>query len=289
MVICPQCAKLVDDTSNTSCPHCFTQLAAPAPQPGAAPVGQPTSGQPYPVQPPAPQQYAPQLSRSGGTRVSLTGEVIEDHGQAGSSPSFVGGAAAPRPPIGVSSRPVGLAKPKAAYGSRTEAPAKSGSPIVPILLGLVLLGGVGAGGWWFLMPHSNPKTVVQKFDTAIAAQDWKTLYTLIEMPSEDKAKYPSADEFATTMSDQVSKIRSNPIGGTFVDAFLKAYQTAQTGDATITGDTATVPVTLTVSLAAMGKTSDQTSTQQIPLKKVNGVWKIDGIQGALSGAGALGK
>ena len=157
-----------------------------------------------------------------------------------------------------------------------------------VVIGLLVLGGLGAGGWWFLRPHTSPKTVVQQFDTAIGAQDWKTVYTLTEMPPEEKKKYPTADAFAAFMTGELDKARANPLAGAAVDAFTKAYQAGQVGEPKIEGDTATVPVTMTFSLAVMGVKKETTSTQQIPLRKINGAWKIDGMKGAMGGAGAPG-
>lgn len=290
MLICPRCAQQVDETAHAACPHCFTPLPAAGFQAEVPAAGQIPHGQSSPGQPLAPPAYAPQLSRSGGARVSLTGEVIDDHAASASPPSYVGGGAPARPPIGIAPRPEGTVSRIVSRGVPVpEARAKSGgAPIVVFLIGLLVLGGLGAGGWWFLTPHSSPKAVVQKFDTAIAANDWKTLYSLIEMSADAKSQYPNADTFASSMTDQLAKARSNPLGTAVVDAFTKAYQTAQIGEPTVTGDSATVPVTITISLSLMGTTRDKTSTQQVPLRKVNGAWKIDGLQGALSGAGVPG-
>jgi hypothetical protein len=212
----------------------------------------------------------------------LTGEVIHDDAAA-PPPHYVGGGASMRPPGGAAPQRVGLAQPRPAYGaSRTEAPAKSGGgTVVAVVLGLLVLGGAGVGGWWFLTPHTTPRMVVQQFDTAIAAQDWKTVYTLTDIPADSKSKYPDATAFASDMTTQIEKVHSNPMFGPAVDAAFKAYQTAQVGEATITGDTAVVPITLKMSLPVMGQTIEKSTDQQIPLRKVNGAWKIDGLKGAI--------
>ena len=283
MVSCPRCAQQVDETTRTTCPHCFTPLSAT----GAPPTGQPPPGPPasgMPGQPPPPQSYAPQLNRSAGTRVSLTGEVIEDNASA-PPPSYVGGGAPVRPPVGVAPRPGPPAASRAAYGaSRTEAPAKSGGgKAVGILLGLLIVGGLGTAGWFFLMPHTNPKEVVQKFDTAVAAQAWKAAYPLVELSSDMKTKCPDASAFAGYMTSEVDKMRAVPMANAIVDAALKSYQTAKVGEPTIDGDSAKVPVSLRLSISGMGTTIERPVDMNVPLRKVGGTWKIDGIKNAVPG------
>jgi len=283
MVSCPRCAQQVDETTRTTCPHCFTPLSSSgAPPVGQAPPGQPTSG--MPGQPPPPQSYAPQLNRSAGTRVSLTGEVIEDNASA-PPPSYVGGGAPVRPPVGVAARPAGSAASRAAYSpSRSESPTKSGgSKVIGIIFGLLVLAGLGAGGWFFLMPHSNPKEVVQKFDAAFAAQDWKAAYPLVELSSDMKTKCPDAAAFATYMGGQVDKLRSVPMTNAIVDAAIKGYQNAQVGEPTIDGDSAKVPLALKLSISGLGTQIERPVDLSVPLKKIGGTWKIDGIQNAIPG------
>lgn len=247
------------------------------------PPAQPQPG--APGQPQPPQTYAPQLSRSAGTRVSLTGEVIDDNAGSAPPPSYVGGGQALRPPVGAPPRTGGPASARAAYGApRSEAPAKSsGGIVVAVLAGLLVLGGLGAGGWWFLTPHTTPKMVVQKFDTAIGAQDWKAVYPLVELSPDIKAKCPDATAFASYMTAEMDKARSVPMGGGVVDGVIKAYQTAQVGEQKIEGDSATVPITLKLSIAVLGMTSEKAIEQQIPLHKVNGAWKIDSLKSAIPG------
>lgn len=245
------------------------QTPPPQPYPGAQ--GQPLYGAPVPPPPPA---YTP--TPAPGTRVSLTGEVIESKAPSGPPPSYVGGGAA---------RPVGTARPTTSRRDfSTEAPAKSGGGagmVAGILLALVLIGGGIGAGWWFLVPHSNPKTVVQQFDTAFGSQDWKTVYNNMTMPDSEKSKYKDADAFAKDMTDNMQKARANPLGATILDAVFKAFQSAQVGEPTITGDTATVPVKMTISASVMGQNINRSMDNKIPLVKVNGVWKIDGSKGMM--------
>jgi hypothetical protein len=295
MVTCQRCAQQVDETTRSTCPNCFTPLPAPglqpvAPLPVPGPSPQAYPGAPGSAQPPQ-QPYPPQPSRNPGTRVSLTGEVVEQNGPSAPPPSYVGGGAAGRPPAAMAPRSGGPASSRSAYASpRSEVPAKSGGAgkFVVTIACLLVLGGLGVGGWWFLRPHISPKTVVQQFDTAIATQDWKTVYMLVEMPADTKSKYPDANAFATDITDKLQQAKSNPMSAALVDSLIKAYQSAQVGEPTIDGDSAKVPVTMKISVAFLGKTTEQTSTQQVPLRKVNGAWKIDGLQGAITGAGKLG-
>jgi len=238
-----------------------------------------------PSQPPPPQSYAPQLNRSAGTRVSLTGEVIEDNAGSAPPPSYVGGGAPVRPPVGVAPRAAGPAASRAAYSpSRSEAPTKSGGgKVIGIIFGLLVLAGLGAGGWFFLMPHSNPKEVVQKFDAAVAAQDWKAAYPLVELSSDMKTKCPDASAFAGYMTDQVEKARAVPMTNAIVDAAIKSYQTAMVGEPTIDGDNAKVPLSLKLSISALGNTIERPVDLSVPLRKVGGTWKIDGIKNAIPG------
>ena len=283
MVSCPRCAQQVDETTRTTCPHCFTPLSAIA----APPVGQPPTGQTLsgtPGQSPPPPSYAPQLNRGAGTRVSLTGEVIDDDASV-PPPNYVGGGASVRPPVGVASRPIGLAAPRPAYGaSRSEAPAKSGGgKVVAVILGLLVLGGLGAGGWFFLMPHTNPKEVVQKFDAAVAAQDWKAAYPLVELSSDMKTKCPDASAFAGYMTAEVDKLRAVPMTNAIVDAAITSYQTAQVGEPTIDGDSAKVPLSLKLSISGLGTTIERPVDMSVPLRKIGRTWKIDGIKNAIPG------
>jgi hypothetical protein len=255
--------------------------AAPPTQP---PPVQPSSG--ISGQPSVPPSYAPQMSRAAGTRVSLTGEVIDDGAASAPAPSYVAGGAAVRPPMGVPPRSGGTAASRTAYGSpRSEAPAKvgDGRVVTAVLVCLLLLGGLGAGGWWFLMPHSNPKTVVLQYDKALAAQDWKTLYGLVELSAATKSKTPDAASFATEMTQMTDKFRANPLAAGMVDSFFKAYATAQIGEPTITGDTATIPVTLKMSFSFAGTTKDDSTTLPTSLRKINGLWKVDWSGSAFSG------
>ena len=289
MVTCPRCAQPVDESTRSTCPHCFTPLPAPgAPQAGPPPS---PAAQPLPGAQGQSPAYVP--SRNPGARVSLTGEVIDQNAGSAPPPSYVGGGAPVRPGLGAPSHQARPPASRSTYASsRPAEKAKAGGGgIAAALVGLLVVVGLGAGGWWFLRPHTSPKVVVQQFDTALAAQDWKALYAVVEMPPETKSKYPDAAAFESSMTAQMKSAQLVPGMGAVIDSYFKAFQTAQVGEPTITGDSATVPVTLKLAIPAFGSAPEQTNTQQIPLRKINGAWKIDGLQGALNGsvgAGAAG-
>jgi hypothetical protein len=286
MVACPRCAQQVDETTRATCPHCFTPLSGPVPSPPPTQTLPVQSSPGISGQPAAPSTYAPQVSRAVGTRVSLTGEVIDDGAASALAPSYVGGGPAARPPVGAPPRTGGAVASRTAYGAtRLEAPAKAGggNVVAAVLIGLLLLGGLGAGGWWFLTPHSNPKTVVLQYDKALAAQDWKSLYGLVELSAATKSKAPDAASFAAEMTRMTDMFRANPLAAGMVDSFFKAYETAQIGEPTITGDTATVPVTLKLSFSFAGTTKDDSTTVPTSLHMINGLWKVDWPGSAFSG------
>lgn len=264
-------------------------LASGAPVNPAAP---PSSGipgiynQPAPpaggVPPPMPTGIRP------GVRVSLTGEVI-DSGmpEAAPPPNYVGGGS-PIPPTmprpGAPPRPGGPVHP-AARRMAMETPAQSsGNGAVMAIVVILVLALVGVGGWWLLThrsSNSNPKTVAQRFMNAFKSMDWKTMYELADDSSTDKAKYPNAQAFADDMNNKINQ----PGVGAFVKVIMDGIKEIKVGEATITGDTATVPVTVTVSM--MGQ--EQTQTSSMTLKKTSGGWKVSsGGMNGVGGGGGMG-
>ncbi len=251
-------------------PYPAQQPYPPQPMPGAM---QPPAGG-YPGMMPQAQHHPSNPpTMNPGARMSLTGEVVEQRANSGPPPNYVAGGAAQQPPMN------GMARPTGAYGvaRRVEqAPARSGGKTVAIVLVvLLLLGGVGAGGWWFLTQLSNPVTTAKIFCKATATEDWKTVYTVMNLPEEMKTQYPTPDSFATALTSNMQTIKGMPLIGDAVTATLSAYKDAKFGEATITDDTATVPVTLTVTLTMLGQSKTTTSTNPMKLKKVNGMWKVE--------------
>jgi len=194
---------------------------------------------------------------AGEVRVSLTGEVLEV-----AQPSRPASASAGMPqPV---RSPGGGAAPVRSSYSRpafVQEPAKSGgSPAV------LLLGGGGAAGWFFWQKSHGPAVPVERLFTALKNKDWKTMYK--DVPDSQKSMVPE-DKFADLMNMVTSQ------------ATLKEFKV---GDANVTGDKGTVSVTITADRA--GKSVTQ--TQQIPVEKVGGEWKIASGQGG-GGMGALMK
>jgi len=177
MVTCPRCQQPVDETVRTSCPLCFTPIpqttvasgplaghltdpASPAAPsldyqlPGVSPTAsppQPNYMQPSPPPPGSlPMPAAPRPLMNPGSRVSLTGEVIDSGAPQAPPPSYVGGAgpamSAPRPtaPGAPARNTISARRPQ------ETAPARSGaSPVVGIVIAIVVILGGGVGGWYF--------------------------------------------------------------------------------------------------------------------------------------------
>lgn len=289
MVHCPNCEQPVDETVRTTCPLCFAPLtgatpippapddedeavgpapaapataagaAIPAPQP--APAAEPRVAAPLtPVSISGAAQAVPislptGAARAAGTVVSLTGEIINTN-------STLPAQAAAGP-----ARPSAL--PRAAPSERWNMEAQGSAPRrgskagALVLVLLVLLGG-GFGGWYWWMHRSDPKATTQQFVTALTNGDWKTVYNLSDLPAKVKSKYPTADAFAAAATQNPAKVQAGL-------ALVKKLLTSATiGDATVSGDTATVPITLHIT--ALGTSRDVTS--QVHLKNDSGEWKI---------------
>ena len=305
MVVCSRCGHQVDETRMQACPLCATPLPHPnaAQQQGqsAAPPGQPMASQ-MPPQPssgipgvPSAGGYAPQGMPSSplippGARVSLTGEVYEPNAPQTPPPSYVGGGGGLPPRPGMAPpRPGAPNAPRPAsspYRRETAATARSGSggAIVAVLLVLLLLGGGGFGGYWYWTHRTNPKDQTQKFCNALKAQDFKAMYELTDRGADN-----------TTEEQFESKLKQtfNALPGLF-DAMKNLTYTA--GEATINGDTATVPVAISgnISLSLMGQTINQAvnNKMNISLKNDSGIWKItsngSSFGGSLGGGGGGG-
>jgi hypothetical protein len=112
--------------------------------------------------------------------------------------------------------------------------------------------------------------------SAFQKKDWKTVYNLMELPPEQKSQLTEA------MFSQVMQMVGNMVT-------LKSYKI---GEVENKGDTATVKVTATASTPAlMGQPAgDKTGTNDIPLKLVDGKWKIDisAARGGMPGLGGIG-
>jgi hypothetical protein len=300
MINCPRCEQPVDETVRTTCPLCFTPLRpepdAAQPQPGvasppaapgpgglggaygaspAAPLYQsaaPSLG--APVQPMAMPLNAPAASpgRSQNTRMTLNGDIIE----APPTPSAAapaGGNYAPRP---------GAPRPNYSTPARAETRTKSGggSSVAIVLVLLVVLGGGSFGGYYWWTHRSTPKETVTKFLNALKTQDWKTIYEQTELNDQMKSQYTSAQDFADKTKAQLD---SKPGAGQLISSLFSGMKFEVQEPKDNDGNTASVPVKLTVSI--LGR--DVTQTQNIKVKNIDGAWKVSSDVGA-GGMGALG-
>lgn len=141
---------------------------------------------------------------------------------------------------------------------------------------MLLLAGGGAFGFWYWQKQQAPTRAAEEFMAAFKSKDWKKFYNLIEFPEAAKAQLDE-QKFVTAMG----------LVGNMVT--LKSYKI---GAMENKGDTATVKVTATVSTPAMMgmPAGDKTNTNDLPLKLVNGKWKLDatGAGGGMPGLGPLG-
>lgn len=308
MVICSRCQQPVDETVRKTCPLCFTPVAgvpsaqSQEPSPLGAPLqgyapGQPLTGgspqvdNPMPMPGMAPNPYPsanpvppgapmPPPTARPGTRVSLTGEVIDSSmpGQGTSSPSYVGGAPGGRQSAPGTARPTNISRPEV----QPQTKSGGGAGIVA-LLAILVLAAAGVGGWWFITNRTNPKDQAKLILTASLKQDTNTLYPLIKMNEEDAKKYPDAQTLKKEIDGQIQKARATPIVGSMVDALLKSAKenvgTIVVGEPVFDGGKATVSGSYKINIPGVG---DQ--TQQVNMKMVNdmGVWKLDATEGVVN-------
>ncbi len=263
---CPRCGSGVA-AEKTECPICGAVLPPPEQRPGAprgltapvAPSGppplqtdEPVAGIPglplNPEEAPSPNYLQPNYLQpgqpgapsTGSLRVSLTGETHE-----APAPSRTVGLNGSDP---IPRRPV----------ERERAPAKFGTgAIVAVVLLILVLAG-GAAGWWYWQKQHAPAQTVDRFFEAVQKKDWKTVYNMLEFPEGQKKV--SEDQFTMVMGT---------LGSLFV---IKEYKIDKVET---NGDTASVTVTVTTGVG--GKSTTQTAP--VPLKRVNGVWKLDAAPG----------
>ncbi len=285
-------------------------LNAPDP-PAYGQTPQPLAGGGIPGLPNPPQTAVPpQAPGQLGGRVSLTGEAIPLEAPAPTQvmrppsaiyPGAVPGAP-PLPPNAVppgrpTGRPAGsegvtLPRSKAKLARRSGSPGMVvGSIISAIILIVIAVGAIGGfiserqgNGFSFfgLFASSDPKAQVDKFFTSLAKLDLKGIYETTEV---DKTKFPTEQDFVDKTQAEIDK---NPMIKGFLTGFLSAIKVT-TGEPTIDGDTASVPVTI-----SMGNNKSFSQQQTIKLKKIDGVWKIPaqgspfGMPGGGGGGGNFG-
>ena len=134
----------------------------------------------------------------------------------------------------------------------------------------------GGWFWWSHRPGATPTDTVQRVLTAFSTDDYKSMYNLIDLPADQKTKYPDAQAFEDAVKTQMKTVDNSPLSG-MVKSLKDTMKQAKIGEAKIDGDTATVPITMHVSLFGVNKDV----SQNISLKHTDGIWKISG-----NGAGA---
>ena len=249
MVQCPQCQSLVDERVNRVCPKCFATLSSQA-----APT-QPPQG----AAPPAPTLGTPPGAVRANTRVSLTGEVLED-APAARPPANSPYAAPQMPRPNMSAVPPRAAP--SAYGRRETQPDNSDKKALAINLTVIflLLALCGGGGYWKWMHRTEPKAQVTRYIHAIQWLDWGVVWDLSATRPGNKARY----EFVGMMKD---KFDNNGVINIMARKSMDEIP-FEIGEATISGNEATVPVT-------RGATkTDDAKSMQLKLTNYGGVWKI---------------
>ncbi|HLV81849.1 MAG TPA: hypothetical protein VKT32_16295, partial [Chthonomonadaceae bacterium] len=236
----------------------------PAAQDLNAPSVPPAAPNPMGALPPMPAAPQPAVRRT------LTGEIIQEPPSAAAPPppqpgGYAGSAPAPGAPgLGVRPAPPNVVT----MARRQERPAASRSsagPIAGALAAIVLLGLVGFGGWWFVTHRGpSPKGQADKFLAASKALDFKGIY---ETADVDKTKYPTEQSYVQNAQEHIDKVPA-PLKS-LLTSLLSGSQ-FKTGEPTIQGDTATVPVTQTISFRGQS----QTMTADLRLSKVDGIWKV---------------
>jgi len=137
---------------------------------------------------------------------------------------------------------------------------KSSVGVVLLVLLILIVAGAAAGYWYW--QQTRPAAAVSLFMQSVNDKKWDAVYDQIELPSQAK-QMVSKDMFVSVMGMVGAKLKveSYTISGTKID-----------------GDTAKVTVASTVSVGE----KRSTSTGDLSLKKVDGVWKIDATSGAPS-------
>ena len=126
---------------------------------------------------------------------------------------------------------------------------------------------------WQWMRANSPVTVVDRAGQAIKASDWKTVYHLIDW-SEDQKKMLDESRFVT-------------LAGIYSKVYV--LQDYQIGSPNVTGDTATVPVTMTAKISSLVSTKTKTDKADVKCRKVEGEWKLTpDLKSGLLGLSSLG-
>lgn len=227
-------------------------LPSQAPPPGSMPAG----GGPGPYGNPVGQQPVQRTH----TRVSLTGEVIEDEAPA-QQPNSV-----PLPQPGPANHGMPAGATRAAYpGSYarrdTELPGSGDKALmINLTVFFVFLVLCVGGGYWKWTHRTNPKSQVERYLHVVQWLDWGVVYDLSATPPGNRSRH----DFISWMNDKYDN------NGVLKIIARHAYEQAKftVGEPTIEGDEATVPVSMSMVIVETKK------PLLLKLKNFGGVWKI---------------
>jgi hypothetical protein len=155
-----------------------------------------------------------------------------------------------------------------------------------VIVLVILIGGGGAGFWWW-QKQQAPKKAAEKFGTALVAKNWGDLYDATYLSPEIEG------QLKTVMNGAKDGKQAFTMAMTLAGANTQ-FKDLSVGAASITNDSANVGFTITQVTNGQSKTD----TIDMPLKLVDGVWKVDLVAfqqkavmktiGGAGGAGAAG-
>jgi hypothetical protein len=145
--------------------------------------------------------------------------------------------------------------------SRPERSSSASIVIVVVLL-LVIAGGAGAY-WWFVFRPSTPQFAAARFLDAANAGDTKTTIDMLYIAPEMRSMPGFSPEALQQGAAMGTQFRKKGAGQQSISYKI--------GETTVTGDDATVKVTVT----SPASVSAGAQTQDLALKRVDGHWKVD--------------
>ena len=230
----------------------------------------------------APPVYGQPSSQSpiglGGapTRTTLAGDVIDDSAPTTYGHPGSGGPMAAGPPSGPTTmRPAGPTTSAPRRGSIHSRPAAMegreprGFPVVALVLSLLVLGGAGAGGWYWYNNRTNPKDQTVKMLQAFKALDYKEMYRLVALSPELQKEMPNAEAYEARSKQEIEG--ATPQQKQLIEMVLRGITDISAGEPTITGNTAVVPTSVTITM--MGQ--NVKFKGQSKMIREGGIWKFD--------------
>jgi hypothetical protein len=215
----------------------------------------------------APMGAAPMAG--GEVRVTLAGDVYEvpPPSARGTGPGGYNAASGGRPgPAGAQSRP-GPTRPR--YGLPAEQEERSGGvPIWGLLIVLLIMGGGAAGAFWWFQKQQAPKKAAEKVMNLMVTKDWGGVYDMTSLSEETKKQISSIPGGSGDPRQSFIAVMTMA-GGLFT------IKDPKVGEVKTSGDTATASVSY--SIDGMGQSRSE--TKDMPLKFIDGEWKLDGAGG----------